>query len=114
MVDKEIVLARVRTMAKVTSKLQVTIPKVVADAHGIRPGAELSFESAGDVIRIHVVGEVDGGNPDDLQQRLASFDRATARQALRNRWFRKHHRELIEAGDRGWRREELYDRGLAR
>lgn len=97
-----------------TSKLQVTIPKVVADAHGIRPGAELSFESAGDVIRIHVVGEVDPRPLDDVEQRLVSFDRATARQAERNRWFRKHHGELIGAADRGWRREDLYDRGLAR
>ena len=97
-----------------TSKLQVTIPKVVADAHGIKPGAELSFESTGDVIRIHVVGEAERVAPDDLEQRLASFDRATARQAERNRWFRKHHRELIEPVDRGWRREELYDRGVAR
>ncbi len=97
-----------------TSKLQVTIPKVVADAHGIRPGAELSFESAGDVIRVHVVGEVSDETPDDVEQRLASFDRATARQAERNRWFRKHHGELIGSGDRGWRREDLYVRGLAR
>lgn len=35
-------------MARVTSKLQVTIPKVVADRYQIGPGAELVFEPAGD------------------------------------------------------------------
>jgi AbrB family looped-hinge helix DNA binding protein len=103
-------------MAKVTSKLQVTIPKAVADAHGIRAGAELAFESAGDVIRVQVVGATTRHVPGaaDLAQRLASFDQATVRQGERNRWFRKHHPELLEAEDRGWRREDLYGRGLAR
>ena len=39
-------------MAKVTSKLQVTVPKVLADRYDIRPGDEIRFEEAGDVIRI--------------------------------------------------------------
>ena len=101
-------------MAKVTSKLQVTIPKIVAVAHGIRPGADLAFESAGDVIRVYVVDAVAAAPVAELEERLASFDRATARQAERNRWFRKHHPELMQPGDRGWHREELYDRGVAR
>ena len=39
-------------MARVTSKLQVTIPKAVADRYAIEPGAEIEFEPAGDVIRV--------------------------------------------------------------
>ncbi|MBS3785981.1 MAG: AbrB/MazE/SpoVT family DNA-binding domain-containing protein [Gammaproteobacteria bacterium] len=39
-------------MAKVTSKLQVTIPKAIAQAHGIKPGDKISFESAGEIIRV--------------------------------------------------------------
>jgi AbrB family looped-hinge helix DNA binding protein len=101
-------------MAKVTSKLQVTVPKAVADAHGIRPGTELSFESAGEVIRVRVGGATAEPDREDLAERLASFDRATARQTERNRWFRRHHGELLPAADRGWRREDLYDRGVAR
>ncbi|MFN9367376.1 MAG: AbrB/MazE/SpoVT family DNA-binding domain-containing protein [Planctomycetia bacterium] len=34
-------------MAKVTSKLQVTIPKAIADAYGIRPGASLDWVPPG-------------------------------------------------------------------
>ena len=30
-------------MAKVTSKLQVTVPKAIADRFGIRPGDEIEF-----------------------------------------------------------------------
>ena len=46
-------------MSKVTSKLQVTIPKSVAERHRIRPGDEIRWASAGDGIRI--VGRP-GGN----------------------------------------------------
>lgn len=36
-------------MAKVTSKLQVTLPKHIAALHGIAPGDDIQFESAGGV-----------------------------------------------------------------
>lgn len=39
-------------MSKVTSKLQVTLPKRIAERHGIAPGDEIDFESAGETIRI--------------------------------------------------------------
>ena len=31
-------------MSKVTSKLQVTLPKAIAQAHGIRPGDEIEWD----------------------------------------------------------------------
>lgn len=34
-------------MARVTSKLQLTLPKAVADKHGIRPGDEFAVHSSG-------------------------------------------------------------------
>ena len=37
-------------MVKVTSKLQVTVPKVLVEQYHIRPGDEIQFEAAGDVI----------------------------------------------------------------
>ncbi len=37
-------------MAKVTSKLQVTIPKAIAHQYGIAPGDEIEFKAAGDMI----------------------------------------------------------------
>ncbi len=39
-------------MAKVTSKLQVTVPKAIADRYGIRPGDEIEWVAAGDTIRV--------------------------------------------------------------
>jgi AbrB family looped-hinge helix DNA binding protein len=39
-------------MAKVTRKLQVTLPKAIAEQYGIRPGDELDCVPAGDSIRI--------------------------------------------------------------
>ena len=39
-------------MAKVTSKLQVTIPKHIAEEYGIAPGDEVEFVPAGDSIRV--------------------------------------------------------------
>lgn len=88
-----------------TSKLQVTIPKAVADRYEIAPGAEVLFEPAGDVIRV-----VPQKRPvPDPRERVRLFERALARQRQR-----EAGRVLPEAPDRGWSREDLYDRGRAR
>ena len=96
-------------MAKVTSKLQVTVPKALAERYGIAPGAEIDWEPAGDVIR--VVPPRRRAHPDnrDLTFRLALFDKATERQRQRQR-----RRAATPAGKRGWTREELYERGGSR
>ena len=39
-------------MAKITSKLQVTLPKTLAEQYHLRSGDEIQFEAAGDVIRV--------------------------------------------------------------
>ncbi len=94
-------------MAKVTSKLQVTVPKALADRYGIRPGDEIRFEAAGEVIRVvpktHAVGVV------DVAERLRIFDDATARQQERE--FARD--TLAGSSGRGWTREGLYERGDA-
>jgi AbrB family looped-hinge helix DNA binding protein len=92
-------------MSKVTSKLQVTIPKAIAQRHGIQPGDDISWQSAGDTIR--VVTDLPA-RPDTVRSRLDLFDRATERQAKRNRI-----RQPAAAPQRGWTREELYTRGRA-
>jgi bifunctional DNA-binding transcriptional regulator/antitoxin component of YhaV-PrlF toxin-antitoxin module len=113
-------------MSKVTSKLQVTLPKAIADRYGVAPGAELVFEPAGDSIRVLVAREP-GLVPSyglSLEDKQALFDAAHRRQTIRNR---RHRRSAGEgkpgtvgatgkgSGDgRGWTREELYDRGRAR
>ena len=51
-----------KDMAKVTSKLQVTVPKALAERYAIRPGDEIAWEAAGDVIRV-VTRPLAGGPP---------------------------------------------------
>lgn len=94
-------------MARVTTKLQVTIPKAIADGYGITPGDEIEFVPAGDVIR--VLPAETRQAVIDRDQRLDLFDRATQRQ--RERQSGKH---ALPLRDRGWRRDELYERGSAR
>jgi AbrB family looped-hinge helix DNA binding protein len=106
------VLAKVRTVAKVTSKLQVTIPKAIADAHGIKPGAEIDFESAGDVIRVRPRRRRVAAQ--SASRAVAMFDQATRRQAERDSQLRRDHPAVFESTERGWSREELYDRGVPR
>ena len=91
-------------MAKVTSKLQVTIPKAVAKRYGIRPGDNVEWVPAGDAIRVLPPGH---RPPLDLKSRLEIFDGATERQ--RARQLKRKRR--LSPPDRGWKREELYIRG---
>ena len=91
-------------MSKVTSKLQVTIPKAVAERHGIRPGDEIEWVSAGETIRVIPGAQLPGGL--DVNQRVEIFDRATERQAERERI-----RPWSVVTERDWTREELQDRG---
>jgi len=92
-------------MAKVTSKLQVTVPKVLAERYHIEPGDEIEWEAAGDAIRVVPSRRRSG----DAAARLKLFDQATARQRQRERGA-----AVARASDRGWTREDLYDRGRAR
>jgi AbrB family looped-hinge helix DNA binding protein len=90
-------------MAKVTSKLQLTLPKALAERYGIDPGDQIEWEAAGDAIRIVPSGRRRALTP---SARLKLFDQATSRQA-----HRQHAGSPGAAEDRGWTREELYERG---
>jgi AbrB family looped-hinge helix DNA binding protein len=94
-------------MAKVTSKRQVTLPKALADRYGIAPGDEIDFSPAGEALR--VMRHTTGPATPDRDQRLEEFDRATERQQAR-----QGTRNPRVPGDRGWRREDLYERDSAR
>jgi AbrB family looped-hinge helix DNA binding protein len=99
-------------MAKVTSKLQVTVPKAVAERLGIRAGDEIDWRVEGHSARV-TRSEASSGR--SLAERLAIFDEATARQEARNRagaGTRKGRTQVRP--DRGWTRDELYTRGRAR
>ncbi|HSE94465.1 MAG TPA: AbrB/MazE/SpoVT family DNA-binding domain-containing protein [Methylomirabilota bacterium] len=95
-------------MAKVTSKLQVTVPKAIADRYGIRPGDEIQWLAAGETIRVVPPGR----HPVrlDAATRLKLFDAATERQRRRQAARPKP----IARAARGWHREDLYERGRAR
>jgi AbrB family looped-hinge helix DNA binding protein len=96
-------------MSRVTSKLQVTIPKAIAEMYRIRPGDEVRWEVRepgpmmvpGSRVRSQLTPE----------ERVAQFRRETER-VRRLQAGRKWPR----ARDRGWTREELYGdiRGLPR
>jgi AbrB family looped-hinge helix DNA binding protein len=90
-------------MSKVTSRLQVTIPKALADRHGIRPGDEIRWVSVDNMIRIEAA-EVSSRL--SREERLRLFDQATRRQ--RRRQAGKKYPKEPRA--RGWKREDLYDR----
>jgi len=94
-------------VAKVTSKLQVTVPKAVADHFGIRPGDEIEWLIAGDTIRVLPARKKSASR--DAQERLRLFDLATARQKKRNA-----SSLLKPARERGWARQALYERGRPR
>ena len=103
-----------------TSKLQLTVPKVIADQYGIRPGDELEWIPAGESIRVELVRrKAKAGHELTTEERLALFDANT-------KWLDKLQAEQLRGAKakgtrvtretRGWTREELYndDRGLPR
>jgi AbrB family looped-hinge helix DNA binding protein len=97
-------------MSKVTSKLQVTLPKALADQFGIKPGDEINWEAAGDQIRVTPQGKKSLTTVSDLNERLRLFDQATARQRKRAASRASGPSPAAKSG-RGWTREELYGRG---
>ncbi len=89
-----------------TSKLQVTVPKALAQRFHIEPGDEIEWEAAGDAIRVVPRRQ---RPPGAAPTRLKLFDRASARQREREKASRP-----APARSRGWTREELYQRGRPR
>jgi AbrB family looped-hinge helix DNA binding protein len=90
-------------VSKVTAKLQVTVPKAIADQYRIKPGDDIVWLAAGESIR--VVPARAAAPQRSAASRLRLFDEATRRQAARNRGIAQ------ATGARGWSREELYERG---
>jgi AbrB family looped-hinge helix DNA binding protein len=97
-------------MGRVTSKLQVTVPKHIATRFSIKPGDEIDWIPAGDGIRVVTRARRKREGADPKTERLRQFDQATAR--LRQRKS-KAPRNAAAGLDRGWSREDLYRRGRA-
>lgn len=94
-------------MTRVTGKFQITLPKRLVEAFGIRVGDEVELVAAGNAIRI--VPANAARSDLSLEDRLRLFDEATQRAKKRAR-----EKKLPPATDRGWNRDELYDRGRTR
>lgn len=94
-------------MAKITSKLQLTIPKRIADLYGLAPGDEVELVPAGDVIRL-VPAKRRTSELLSREERLRLFDAATGRQRDRESRMKIPRRP---GDERDWRREDLYTRG---
>ena len=96
-------------MSKVTSKLQVTLPKAVAKQLGINPGDQIDWEVAGEALRVIPAGRRKR-QKSDVQARLRLFDQATRRQQKRGSMITPALLGTAKSG-RGWTREDLYSRG---
>jgi AbrB family looped-hinge helix DNA binding protein len=99
-------------MAKVSSKLEVTIPQPLAERFGIQPGDEVEWTAAEGALRLVPAKQLpESTNTTPVEERLKSFDESTRRQMERQK-----DRILPPApdGGRGWTREELYTRGRSR
>jgi AbrB family looped-hinge helix DNA binding protein len=105
-------------MAKVTSKLQLTVPKAIADQYGIRPGDELEWIPSGESIRVELVHKTKAERELSTEERLALFDANT-------KWLDELQADQLNEAkargmritreNRGWTREEIYeDRGFPR
>lgn len=109
-------------MSKVTSKLQLTVPKAIADQYGIRPGDELEWIPAGESIRVELVRNRErsgAGKAKNAEEWLKRFDENTKwldeLQADQLREAKRKGTRLTRE-TRGWTREDLYndERGLPR
>jgi len=92
-------------VSKVTSKLQVTIPKAIAEQYSIAPGDELEWMPAADSVRIVPAKALKPAA--SAAARLRLFDAATERQRQRQA---QTPGAAAAPEDRGWTREELYER----
>lgn len=104
-------------MPKVTSKLQLTVPKAIADQYGIRPGDELEWIPAGESIRVELVRrKAKSSQQLTAAERVALFDAGMARVDKMQAAQLKANRAKPVPRDRGWTRDDLYndDRGLPR
>ncbi len=88
-----------------TSKLQVTVPKVIAQQFSIRPGDEIDWVPAGDGIRVVKRAPAQRKAAGSAtNRRLWLFDEASRR-------LEQSPKSPSSSDDRAWTREELYDRG---
>ena len=94
-------------MTTITGKFQITLPKRLVDAYGLKVGDEVELVPSGDMISI--VPARAQRTSLVPQERLRLFDETTAR--IQRRVTKKG---LPASKDRGWTREDLYEERVNR
>jgi antitoxin component of MazEF toxin-antitoxin module len=94
-------------MAKLSPDLQVTVPRALVDRLGLQPGDEVEWISSGESLQVLPMVRRPSRS---LEDRLALFDQATDRQRARE----ARRPSETSPPDRGWKREDLYDRARPR
>jgi AbrB family looped-hinge helix DNA binding protein len=92
-------------VSKITSKLQVTIPKSIADQFGIAPGDEIDFQLRADRIVIIPRRTVRAAPTMTIDEKLAILAESWQRQLELNRQYKRSGKKPPK--DRGWTREDL-------
>ena len=95
-------------MPKVTSKLQITIPKAIAEKYGIKPGDNIEFRPTAMGIYI-VPGEYYKDSRVSLAERKRLFAESTG--YVEQRAKELNIQPVEDESVRDWTREELYTRG---
>ena len=119
-------------MPKVTSKLQITLPKALATQYEIKPGDEIRFEGVAGAIRL--IPAKRGVPSLGLEERRRLFQESDQRLKERWQWLEAYvaAHPIEEDSDesscnelgtdgmtdnerrRGWTRASLYDRDIGR
>jgi AbrB family looped-hinge helix DNA binding protein len=94
-------------MTTITGKFQITLPKRLVEAYGLKVGDEVELVASGEAISIIPARAMRAALPSAERVRL--FDEASGR--IRRR---AKQRQLTSAKDRGWSRAELYEDRLNR
>jgi len=94
-------------MTRVTGKFQITLPKRLVETYGIRVGDEVELRAAGEFIAIVPAGTAKPML--SVEERLRLFD-----DSMRRLREQKPLPAPSTSEDRGWTRDELYDRGRPR
>jgi bifunctional DNA-binding transcriptional regulator/antitoxin component of YhaV-PrlF toxin-antitoxin module len=94
-------------MSKVSSKYQITLPRDLARSHRISPGEEVLFEEAGSALYLRRGAQHGKAANAPDTERVHYFDQASQRQEERDRAYAGSSSSSV---DRGWTRDELYQR----
>ena len=104
---KSLIRARLPPMTTITGKFQITLPKRLVDAYGLKVGDEVEIIASGECMSIVPAKAIRAKLP--AAERVRLFDEATER--IKSNAAQKR---LPSSKDRGWTRASLYEERLKR